>query len=238
MKNTLTGLLLGAVTLLPLGRSEAGSSATAANTKIQSSTAVALAAPASLHRDVLNLAMQATMCAESRGIVSGPQTLTVIDYSLPSTERRLWVFDLTSGRMVFEEYVAHGRGSGGNVATTFSNRADSHQSSLGLFRTEGTYVGQNGYSMRLEGLEPGVNDQARARAIVMHGATYVDPMLAAKQGRIGRSWGCPALRPAVARQVIDRISGGGLVFAYYPDRNWLAQSTFLSGCGGPTLKTT
>ena len=148
--------------------------------------------------------------------MTAPKTLTIIDYSLPSTEPRLWVLDLQTGRTLYEEVVAHGRGSGGNMATAFSNAADSHQTSLGLFVTEDTYVGQNGYSMRLNGLEPGVNDHARARAIVMHGAPYVDPAIAAAQGRLGRSWGCPALRPAVAKELIDHIKGGNLLFCVLP----------------------
>jgi len=175
--------------------------------------------------------MSATTCAESRGLVGAPKTLTIIDYSLPSTEPRLFVLDLKTGHTLYQEIVAHGRGSGGNLATAFSNAADSHQTSLGLFVTEDTYVGQNGYSMRLNGLEPGINDNARARAIVMHGAPYVDPALAAVQGRIGRSWGCPALRPAVAKELIDRIKDGNLLFAYYPDKQWLTGSQFLGGCG-------
>jgi hypothetical protein len=103
----------------------------------------------------------------------------------------------------------------------------SHQSSIGLFRTADTYVGQNGYSLRLDGLEPGINSQARARAIVMHGARYVDPAIANATGRVGRSWGCPALRAAIARQVIDTVRGGGVIFSYYPDPAWLSTSKFL-----------
>ena len=190
--------------------------------------------PAALRPQVLDLAMSAAMCAASRGVVGSPKTLTIIDYSLPSTAPRLWVLDLKTGRPLYQEIVAHGRGSGGTLATAFSNAADSHQTSLGLFMTEDTYVGQNGYSMRLNGLEPGINDHARDRAIVMHGAPYVDPSLAAVQGRIGRSWGCPALRPAVAKELIDRIKGGNLLFAYYPDREWLSGSQFLSGCSAST----
>lgn len=188
--------------------------------------------PSALSQQVLDLAMAAATCAQSRKLVEAPKTLTIIDYSLPSTEPRLWVLDLQTGHTLYEEVVAHGRGSGGNLATAFSNAADSHQTSLGLFLTEDTYLGQNGYSMRLNGLEPGVNDHAHSRAIVMHGAPYVDPAIAASQGRLGRSWGCPALRPAVARELIDRIKGGNLLFSYYPDKEWLSGSSFLSGCSG------
>jgi len=115
------------------------------------------------------------------------------------------------------------------MATRFSNEMNSLSSSLGLFVTGDPYMGSNGYSLRLEGLDVGFNDHALERAIVMHGAAYVNPQLAAAQGRIGRSWGCPALRPAVAASVINRIRGGGVVFSYYPDQDWLTQSRFLHG---------
>lgn len=196
------------------------------------SLAAASALPESLDFRVLSLALQSTTCAMGRGAIERrPSTLTVIDYSRPSTMPRLWVLDLDTGTVLFEEHVAHGRGSGENLATRFSNTPDSHQSSLGLFVTDEPYVGKHGLSLRLDGLEPGVNDRARERAIVMHGASYVDPRLGASLGRLGRSWGCPALRPEVTRQVIDRIRGGNVLFAYYPDRDWLASSVFLNGCG-------
>lgn len=193
-----------------------------------------LVSPPTLDPDVLAMALDATTCAETRGLVDSPETLTVIDYSVPSTDPRLWVLDLRSGETLFEEVVAHGRGSGGNVPRWFSNRPDSYQSSLGLFVTGETYIGENGYSLRLDGLEPGINDHARDRAIVMHGAPYVDPLAAREHGRLGRSWGCPAVRDEVARALIDRISGGDPVFVYYPDARWVSQSRFLASCNpGP-----
>ncbi len=175
----------------------------------------------------LSLALDARDCAVRSGAVPASRRLALIDYSRPSTERRLWVFDLSQPRLLYTEFVAHGRGSGENFANAFSNRDGSHQSSLGLFLTADTYIGGNGYSLRMEGLEPGINDQARARAIVMHGARYVDPDQALRQGRLGRSHGCPALRPAVAQQMIDTLKQGQLLFAYYPDRDWLTSSRFL-----------
>jgi len=186
--------------------------------------------------DVLNLALAAVSCGVASGDLSAPPTLTLIDYSLPSTQPRLWVFDLRSGRMLFKELVAHGRNSGDNMATRFSDAMESRESSLGLFRTADTYVGHNGYSLRLDGLEPGFNSHARERAIVMHGAPYVDPGVAKANGRLGRSWGCPALREAVAKQVIDTVRGGGVIFSYYPDPEWLKKSKFLN-CGA-SLPTT
>jgi hypothetical protein len=137
---------------------------------------------------------------------------------------------LRARELVYEELVAHGQGSGGNLPTLFSNEADTHRTSLGLFVTGDTYVGKNGYSLRLDGLDRGFNDRARDRAIVMHGAPYVSEQFAREQGRLGRSWGCPAVSEAVARNLIDRVKGGGLVFAYYPDQNWLAGSQYLGGC--------
>jgi hypothetical protein len=188
----------------------------------------AAATKAGVSADVLNLALGALTCGVASGDLQAPPTLTLIDYSLPSTTPRLWVFDLHSGKLLFNELVAHGRNSGDNIATRFSDAMESRETSLGLFRTADTYVGHNGYSLRLEGLEPGFNGNARERAIVMHGAPYVDANIAKANGRLGRSWGCPALRQAVARQVIDTVRGGGVIFSYYPDPAWLKTSKFLN----------
>ena len=180
--------------------------------------------------DVLELALTAVRCAVNSGDLQAPKTLTLIDYSKPSTEPRLWVFDMATGDVLFRELVAHGKNTGDNMATQFSDTLNSRQSSIGLFRTDNTYVGSNGYSLRLDGLEPGFNSHARERAIVMHGAPYVSAEFARAQGRIGRSWGCPALREAIARDVINTIRGGDVVFSYYPDEQWLTTSRFLN-CG-------
>lgn len=178
-------------------------------------------------REVLDLAMRAYQCGRARGEFRQP-LLTVIDYSLPSSEKRLWVIDLTRHRVLFHELVAHGANSGDAYAVAFSNRVGSRQSSLGLFRTDETYVGQHGRSLRLSGLEPGVNDKARERAIVMHAADYVSDATVSTYGRLGRSWGCPALPGGVNDRIIDRIRGGSALFAYYPDRGWLQSSRFLN----------
>jgi hypothetical protein len=180
---------------------------------------------------VFDLALGAANCAVRSGTVGQPSTLTVIDYSKPSTAKRLWVFDLRSHNLLDEELVAHGQGSGNNFATQFSNQAETHQSSIGLFQAEDTYIGKNGYSLRLKGLDEGFNDNAYDRAIVMHGAAYVNETVAKKQGRLGRSWGCPALNEAVAQHVIDEVKGSGLIFAYYPDQRWLKSSKYLGQCG-------
>jgi len=188
------------------------------------------AAIGAIETDVLELALGAASCAVKSGAVERPRTLTVIDYSKPSSQKRLWVYDLATRQLLYEELVAHGQGSGANLATQFSNKADSHQTSLGLFVTDDTYVGRNGYSLRLDGLDKGLNDLARDRAIVMHGAPYVNPAFVKANGRLGRSHGCPAVSDAVARELINRVKGGGLVFAYYPDAQFLKTSKYLGGC--------
>jgi hypothetical protein len=179
-----------------------------------------------LRSEVLELAMDATACAEERGLVKRRNLLTVIDYSLPSTQPRLFVFDLEARRILFRELVAHGKNSGGNTASFFSNSSGSLATSLGLFVTADTYVGSNGYSLRLKGLEEGINDMAWDRAIVMHGASYVSRQAVKALGRLGRSWGCPAVRQEVARKMIDTLRGGSPIFAYYPDKKWLKSSEF------------
>jgi hypothetical protein len=197
---------------------------------------LAAAAPAA-NRQVLSLATRAADCAQRQGMLDGFRHLAVIDYSLPSTQPRLWVFDVAQGKLLFQELVAHGRNTGERLAERFSNVEGSKMSSLGLFQTAETYYGSNGYSLRLRGLDPGFNDNALARAIVMHGAPYVSEAIADRIGRIGRSWGCPALRPEVARTVIDTLKGGALLFAYYPDRKWLRESPMLR-CGDSTTGQT
>lgn len=131
---------------------------------------MAAAEAAGVSPDALTLALGAVACATSSGEIAPPPTLTLIDYSLPSVKPRLWVFDMESGEVLFKELVAHGRNTGENIATRFSDAMNSHASSLGLFVTRDTYVGRNGYSLRLDGLEPGFNGRARERAIVMHGS--------------------------------------------------------------------
>lgn len=188
-------------------------------------------------KTAVRLAVQAMRCAVNHG-VPAPRRLAVIDYSRASTEPRLWVFDLAANKLLYEERVAHGRNSGENRAATFSNAAGSFASSLGLFRTRDTYVGRNGYSLRMQGLEPGFNDNAMSRAIVIHGADYVSDAFVRKVGRIGRSLGCPAVRTKVAHALIDTIQGGQFVFSYYPDPKWLAQSRFVNCLGsGPSAQT-
>lgn len=191
---------------------------------------LAAAAPRANPR-VIRLALKAAACAD-RLEQSSTQRLAVIDYSRPSTQRRLWVFDLARRKLVFEEWVAHGRNSGGNYPRHFSNELDSLTSSLGLFRTLETYDGEHGYSLTMTGLEPGVNDRAEERALVLHSAPYVSRKSIRMLGRLGRSLGCPAVRPEVGPRLIDSMKDGQYIFAYYPDRRWLASSKYLN-CASP-----
>ena len=140
--------------------------------------------------------------------------LTIIDFTKPSTEKRMWVIDMSTRQVLFNTWVAHGQGSGEKYATSFSNRNGSHQSSLGLYLTAETYISHNGYSLRLDGLDPGVNDNARSRGVVVHGASYVSASVIASAGRLGRSWGCPALPLDVTKPIIDTIKEGSVLYIY------------------------
>lgn len=150
--------------------------------------------------------------------------LTVIDFSLPSTEKRLWIIDLEKQEILLNTVVSHGRNSGMLMAEKFSNRPESYQSSLGFYKTAETYQGKHGYSLRLDGLEKDINDQARNRAIVIHGADYAREEVATMSGRLGRSLGCPAVPTELSAQVIDLIKEGSLIFIFGNDQNYLIKS--------------
>lgn len=152
--------------------------------------------------------------------------MTLIDFTKPSTEKRLFVFDMEKKKIIFSSVVAHGRNSGNNYATSFSNEYGSYKSSLGFYLTENTYQGKNGYSLVLNGLEEGINDRAKQRAIVMHGAAYANPSTTAS-GRLGRSLGCPALPQALAKPIIDTIKKGSVLFIYANNEEYTAQSSLL-----------
>ncbi|MCC8087710.1 MAG: murein L,D-transpeptidase catalytic domain family protein [Rikenellaceae bacterium] len=154
--------------------------------------------------------------------------LTLIDFTKPSTEERMFVIDLKERTVLFRTHVAHGRNSGDTYATSFSNASGSFKSSLGFYVTGKTYNGSNGYSLRLEGLEEGINDKAYERAIVIHGADYSNPSVIALQGRLGRSLGCPALPPSVNRPVIDVIKEGSLLYIYADNTEYFSSSPILS----------
>ena len=156
------------------------------------------------------------------------EILTLVDFSKPSTEERFYVFDMRHKKLLFTSLVSHGKNSGGNYATSFSNENGSLKSSLGFFVTENTYQGKNGYSLVLNGLEKGINDRAKERAIVIHGAAYSNPSVIASSGRLGRSFGCPALPQSVSKPIINTIKGGSLLFIYANNQNYLAYSPILS----------
>jgi hypothetical protein len=214
--------LLGLLLLLAAWTFAAPAPAPTATPAVSLASVPALAASdlQGLSREALRAALDAVACARAHGVSGRDDLLTLIDYSLPSTAPRLWVLDLAHGKVLFHELVAHGQGSGENRATRFSNAEGSLETSLGLFKTAGTYEGKNGYSLQLLGLDPGINDLALERKIVMHGAWYVSPEQIRRYGRLGRSWGCPALSPASAHPVIDTIKGGSFIFAYAADPAW------------------
>lgn len=178
-----------------------------------------------LDRSVLNMALNAYNKAQAKGAVK-QRILTIIDYSKPSTEKRMWVIDLVKQKVLYNLHVSHGKNSGDLMSTRFSNSAGSKASSIGVFVTGESYQGSNGYSLRLDGLERGFNDNARSRAIVIHGADYVSNSFIRRFGRAGLSWGCPAIPKEMASSVINTIRHGSVVFAYYPDRSWLRGSQF------------
>jgi hypothetical protein len=157
--------------------------------------------------------------------LSNKQIITIVDFRKASNERRLWVIDLAKRRIRYHTLVAHGRNSGELFATRFSNRINSHQSSLGFYVTGDIYYGKHGLSLKLQGVERGINDQAEARAIVMHGADYVSESFIKKIGRLGRSLGCPAIPYDVHKELIRDLAGRTCLFIYYPDESYLRMSS-------------
>jgi L,D-transpeptidase-like protein len=169
------------------------------------------------------------LAAHKEAVTSGKTTsltMTVIDYRRPATEKRLWVVDVVSRAVLQTEYVAHGEGSGDTYPTQFSNKNGSHASSLGTFITGNTFTGVRGYSLRLYGLEPGINDNAYFRGLVIHGTPGVSESKALK-GMMGRTEGCPAVSSEAAKRLIPLIANGTVVFAWYPDRGFLEHSGYL-----------
>ena len=177
---------------------------------------------------ILKLAIDAFNKAKQSGIGIKKPIITVIDYTMASTQKRLWVLDIDQKKVLYTSMVAHGRNSGDNYTTAFSNKMGSKQTSVGVFLTENTYVGHCGYTLRLEGLEKGFNDKAKDRLIVFHGAPYVNNQFAAAAGRIGRSFGCPAVESHLAAPIINTIKDGTLLFSYAEVSLWLRESKFIN----------
>ncbi len=153
--------------------------------------------------------------------------ITIINYTRPSSEKRLFVIDLKTRRLIYHTHVTHGLNSGFIHARIFSNEPGSKQSSLGFFKTAETYFGKYGYSLRLDGLEPGINDLARKRDIVIHGAPYANPANIKKYGYLGTSWGCPALPEEATRSIIDAIKEGTCLYIYADDNTYLSHSAYV-----------
>lgn len=154
--------------------------------------------------------------------------ITVIDFSLPSTAKRMYVIDLKNKKLLFETIVSHGKNSGDIFATDFSNNLNSHQSSLGFYVTENTYIGRNGYSLVIDGLEKNINSNAKKRAVVIHGADYCNESIIRNTGRLGRSYGCPALPRELNKPIINTIKDGSMLFIYADDKEYLASSKMLA----------
>ena len=176
---------------------------------------------------VLRLALLAYYHARATGLDS-QEELTIIDFSKPDTQERFWVVDLRHDKVQYHSLVSHGENSGGVAPTEFSDEVDSKESSIGLFKTGKPYKGTLGYSLHLYGLEKGVNGNAFKRHIVIHGAPYVSKQYVHAHGFLGRSWGCPALPEKLVKPVINTIKNGSLIFAYYPDSDWLHHSRYLN----------
>ncbi|QBQ43018.1 murein L,D-transpeptidase catalytic domain family protein [Sphingobacterium psychroaquaticum] len=154
--------------------------------------------------------------------------LSIIDFTLPSTKKRMVVLDMNQHKVLYHTVVAHGRNSGENYAVSFSNKHGSYQSSLGFYTTDNTYQGGNGYSLVLNGLEKGINDQAKARAVVIHGADYVSQSMIKNTGRLGRSYGCPALPRELNKPIINTIKNGTLLYIYAKNDAYLAQTKIVN----------
>ncbi len=161
--------------------------------------------------------------------ISRSNYLTICDFSQSSLKKRMYIIDIENNRLVTQTYVAHGRNSGGEYANQFSNKPESLQSSLGFYVTASTYIGKHGLSLKIDGMEPGINDKAMERTIVIHGADYVSAGRAAAGGYMGRSWGCPAVPKEEANSIITTIKNGTCLFIYHPEKSYLTGSKILNG---------
>lgn len=180
-----------------------------------------------LREPVIKTVLTAIKCTRSNDIIYN-NILTIIDYSLPSNQKRLWIFDLKNKNLLFHTYVSHAIKSGTLDSVFFSNKNNSRASSFGIFTTDIVYNGRHGLSLKLYGLDADVNDNAYLRNIVMHAAWYMSDNFVEKYGRVGRSWGCPAVPINLVKPIIETIKNGSLLVAYYPSQKWLSTSKFLT----------
>lgn len=156
------------------------------------------------------------------------EIISIADYSLSANVKRLWIIDLKTKKVLLNTYVAHGQGTGEEFATAFSNRENSHQSSLGFYVTGETYIGEHGLSLYLHGMDNGFNSAAYQRAVVLHGAAYVSEDFIRDNQRLGRSWGCPAVAQELAPEIINTLKDGTCLFIYHPNKKYLASSYWLN----------
>lgn len=175
-------------------------------------------------KDIFNIALSGYNKIDK---VQKKKIITIIDFTKPSTEKRFFVINLEQKKLIFTSWVAHGKNSGENYANSFSNQPKSLESSLGFFVTAETYYGKHGYSLRLDGLEKGINDNARKRSIVIHGASYVSQAFIKQHGRLGRSWGCPALPIDLSKEIIGSIANGSCLFIFANNKEYLNTSEFI-----------
>jgi len=180
-----------------------------------------------LSRNAFNYAVKGRNYLLAAGKLTNEKLLSIVDFSLPSSRKRLFIIDLENNKVIYNTYVSHGRNSGKEMAHAFSNQPESNKSSLGFYVTGGTYIGKHGFSLRLLGEEKGINDNANSRAIVMHSAPYVSESAIKMQGFIGRSLGCPALPENVYKPIIDKIKNGSCLFLYSPDKYYADHSNIL-----------
>jgi hypothetical protein len=184
-----------------------------------------------LSRKAFDFAMRGWKQLKAAGRIINENIISIVDFSQPSNKKRLYIIDLVNAKLLFNTYVAHGRRSGTVIPTKFSNRPRSMESSVGFYLTSDTYMGSNGYSLKLNGLEGGINNNASRREIVIHGADYVSEQYINQNGYLGRSWGCPAVPLEESRDIIDAIKNGSCLFIYSPQNNYLAKSRILNKKG-------
>lgn len=181
-----------------------------------------------LSQEAFDYAAKGYIYLKEQGKLSNSRVLTIIDFTKPSSQKRLFIVDVQNIKLLFNTYVAHGQNTGEAYAKKFSNKMESFQSSLGFYITTGTYMGKNGFSMQLEGMENGINDKAGERAIVMHGAPYVSEGFIRSRGYLGRSHGCPAVPETLNKPIIEKIKNGSCLFIYSNDFTYINRSKIIN----------
>lgn len=185
-------------------------------------------ADSSLNAEAFRIAFLGYRKLVAKGFAKKGDVITIVDFSKPSSDQRFFVIDPVNQQIIYKTLVAHGRNSGDLYACGFSNRPQSYKSALGFYITDSPYRGSQGYSLLMNGVDTGFNENARKRAIVIHGADYVSEKYIAQYGRLGRSFGCPALPQEINAPIIDLIKGGSVVFCYYPDDRYIRNSKIVS----------